>query len=26
VTFPFPPWATRREEVAADGEDPFSGL
>jgi DNA helicase HerA-like ATPase len=26
VTFPFPPWATRREEVAADGEDPFAGL
>jgi DNA helicase HerA-like ATPase len=26
VTFPFPPWATRREEVATDGEDPFSGL
>ena len=25
VTFPFPPWATRREEVAADGEDPFAG-
>jgi hypothetical protein len=24
VTFPFPPWATRREEVA-DG-DPFAGL
>ena len=26
VTFPFPPWATRREEVATDGEDPFAGL
>ena len=26
VTFPFPPWATRREEVAAGGEDPFAGL
>ena len=25
VTFPFPPWATRREEVATDGEDPFAG-
>ena len=27
VTFPFPPWATRKEEVAADAEgDPFEGL
>jgi uncharacterized protein len=27
VTFPFPPWATRKEEVAADaGADPFEGL
>jgi len=25
VTFPFPPWATRKEEVADDG-DPFEGL
>jgi DNA helicase HerA-like ATPase len=25
VTFPFPPWATRKEE-AADERDPFSGL
>ncbi|MGZ4148528.1 MAG: ATP-binding protein [Actinomycetota bacterium] len=27
VTFPFPPWATRKEEVADDpGADPFAGL
>jgi DNA helicase HerA-like ATPase len=27
VTFPFPPWATRKEEVADDaGGDPFEGL
>ena len=27
VNFPFPPWATRKEEVADDaGGDPFSGL
>ena len=26
VTFPFPPWATRREEVADDQGDPFAGL
>jgi DNA helicase HerA-like ATPase len=27
VSFPFPPWATRKEEVAADAEgDPFEGL
>ena len=27
VTFPFPPWATRKEEVATDaGGDPFEGL
>jgi DNA helicase HerA-like ATPase len=27
VTFPFPPWATRKEEVAAGaGGDPFEGL
>jgi DNA helicase HerA-like ATPase len=26
VTFPFPPWATRREEVADDNGDPFAGL
>ena len=27
VTFPFPPWATRKEEVAADADgDPFAGL
>jgi hypothetical protein len=27
VTFPFPPWATRKEEVAPDaGGDPFEGL
>jgi len=25
VDFPFPPWATRKEEVA-DGDDPFEGL
>jgi DNA helicase HerA-like ATPase len=25
VDFPFPPWATRKEEVA-EGEDPFAGL
>jgi len=25
VDFPFPPWATRKEEVAAD-DDPFAGL
>ena len=26
VTFPFPPWATRKEEVTDAGEDPFAGL
>ena len=26
VTFPFPPWATRREEVADEHGDPFAGL
>jgi DNA helicase HerA-like ATPase len=26
VTFPFPPWATRKEEVADAGVDPFAGL
>jgi hypothetical protein len=27
ITFPFPPWATRKEEVADDaGGDPFAGL
>jgi uncharacterized protein len=26
VTFPFPPWATRKEEVADVGDDPFAGL
>lgn len=27
VTFPFPPWATRKEEVATDAQgDPFAGL
>ena len=27
VTFPFPPWATRKEEVARDAQgDPFEGL
>jgi hypothetical protein len=26
VTFPFPPWATRQEEVADGGADPFAGL
>ena len=26
VTFPFPPWATRKEEVADAGADPFAGL
>jgi DNA helicase HerA-like ATPase len=27
VTFPFPPWATRKEEVQTnDGADPFDGL
>jgi hypothetical protein len=26
VTFPFPPWATRKEEVADTGVDPFAGL
>ena len=27
VTFPFPPWATRKEEVATDADgDPFEGL
>ncbi len=27
VTFPFPPWATRKEEVATDADgDPFAGL
>ncbi len=26
VDFPFPPWATRKEEVAEDEVDPFAGL
>ena len=26
VDFPFPPWATRKEEVDTSGSDPFSGL
>jgi len=26
VEFPFPPWATRKEEVADEGGDPFAGL
>jgi DNA helicase HerA-like ATPase len=26
VTFPFPPWATRKEEVADAADDPFAGL
>ena len=26
VTFPFPPWATRKEEVAGGDGDPFAGL
>ena len=26
VEFPFPPWATRKEEVDERGEDPFAGL
>ena len=26
VTFPFPPWATRKEEVADASDDPFAGL
>jgi DNA helicase HerA-like ATPase len=26
VTFPFPAWATRREEVDDPGADPFDGL
>ena len=27
ITFPFPPWATRKEEVATDADgDPFAGL
>jgi hypothetical protein len=26
VTFPFPPWATRKVEVADAGDDPFAGL
>ncbi len=26
VEFPFPPWATRKEEVAGDDDDPFAGL
>ncbi len=26
VDFPFPPWATRKEEVAEDGDDAFRGL
>jgi DNA helicase HerA-like ATPase len=26
VTFPFPPWATRKEEVLDAGDDPFAGL
>jgi len=26
LQFPFPPWATRREEVSTEHEDPFAGL
>jgi DNA helicase HerA-like ATPase len=26
VDFPFPPWATRKEEVDVGGDDPFAGL
>jgi len=26
VDFPFPPWATRKEEVDTTGDDPFAGL
>lgn len=26
VEFPFPPWATRKEEVDESGQDPFAGL
>jgi DNA helicase HerA-like ATPase len=26
VDFPFPPWATRKEEVDDSGDDPFEGL
>ena len=26
VEFPFPPWATRKEEVDTSSEDPFAGL
>src|SRR5438876_7128223 len=26
ITFPFPPWATRKEEVADASDDPFAGL
>ncbi len=26
LEFPFPPWATRKEEVADDGGDPFEGI
>ena len=26
VTFPFPPWATRKEEVLDAGDDPLAGL
>ena len=26
VDFPYPPWATRKEEVDPDSEDPFDGL
>ena len=26
VTFPFPPWATRKEEVDDAAGDPFAGL
>ena len=26
VDFPFPPWATRKEEVAEDEADVFKGL
>ncbi len=26
VDFPFPPWATRKEEVVEDDRDPFAGL
>lgn len=26
VEFPFPPWATRKEEVDRSGDDPFAGI